>query len=109
MTASPFSHWCIRLVRLWRALWRRRPAASRPAVVPPVPRDIFLVAPGSIAALLAPNLGESERMVRSSHLPYGDFRDPAECDHFAALPPIERHALRAIDWDALARELTREA
>lgn len=126
--------------RLWqrvRTLWRPRRAAVRPlrpSAVPPVPRDIFLVAPGSLAALLRPALEAAERAEAAAAraaesgegsaefcadpsadpahdgcdeaLPYGDFRDPAEFDHFAALPPIERDALATVDWDALARDLT---
>ncbi|MBL8841385.1 MAG: hypothetical protein JNL90_07640 [Planctomycetes bacterium] len=124
---------------LWqrvRALGRPRRAAVRPlrpSAVPPVPRDIFLVAPGSLAALLRPALEAQERAEAAARaaeagegsaefradpaadpahdgcdeaLPYGDFRDPAEFDHFAALPPIERDALASVDWDALARDLT---
>lgn len=128
--------WLGRLWQRVRALGRPRPAAVRPlrpSAVPPVPRDIFLVAPESLAALLRPALEAQERAEAAARaaesgeesaalggdasadlahdgceeaLPYGDFRDPAEFDHFAALPPIERDALATVDWDALARDLT---
>jgi hypothetical protein len=96
-----------------------RQAASRrgPAVEPTPPRDVFLVAPGTISLLMpgvtrrlpalpggAARGGETVRV-----LPFGDFLGPAERDHFSALPPIDRRALDDVDWEALARELTKEA
>ena len=42
-------------------------------------------------------------------LPYGDFSGPAEAERFAALPPIGPEATDDVDWDALARDLTRRA
>ena len=114
MVATAIS-WFVTLWRRLGALLRRAPtpvAPLRPSAVPPVPRDIYLVAPGSLAALLRPALEARERAEAAANaagevLPYGDFRDPAEFDHFAALPPIEPDDLAAVDWDALARDLTR--
>lgn len=141
---QPAGGWQGRLRRRWRELRRqlrallyysfgigpdagdaelRRPAQGAPAPVrrdpagePTTPRDVFLVAPGTISLLMpgvtrrlpalpggAPRAGDSVR------LPFGDFLGPAERDHFSALPPIDRRALDDVDWEALARELTRGA
>jgi hypothetical protein len=42
-------------------------------------------------------------------LPFGDFSGADEAERFAALPPIGPEAVDDVDWDALARELTRRA
>jgi len=42
-------------------------------------------------------------------LPYGDFSSAAEAERFSALPPIAPEAAEDVDWDELARDLTRRA
>jgi len=93
-----------------------------PAELTP-PRDVFLVAPGAISLLMPgvtrrlPALpgglagaGDAARGGAAVRvLPFGDFLGPAERDHFSALPPIDRRSLDDVDWEALARELTRGA
>lgn len=108
--------WCAERRDDLRALVRRLtgraqppapPQRGRVAAIPLPPRDVYLVRPAGPPTLMPapPRLPGGRRR----RLPYGDFRDPAECDHFAALPPIERGDLGGVDWDALARELTRGA
>ena len=42
-------------------------------------------------------------------LPYGDFASAEEAERFAALPPIAAESAEDVDWDLLARELSRGA
>jgi hypothetical protein len=42
-------------------------------------------------------------------LRFGDFSGAAEAERFAALPPIPPDAAEEVDWDELARDLTRRA
>ncbi len=92
------------MARAWK--WLRdfvAPSARTERVPAPAPRfePVLSAGPGQLSDLAA-DLPRSERA-----LPYGDFGGAEEARRFADLPPIEPESLDHVDWDALARRLTR--
>lgn len=92
-----------RVAWLVRRLADTAPPRPRPAAEPAALRGATrsLIASARSADVAAPPVQAPRRS-----LPWGDFTGALEAARFAVLPPLGADAAEAVDWDALARELS---
>lgn len=71
------------------------------------PDEVFLVAMGPVTTLVP--LRPLPAAATAAESGSGDFGSRAERERLRSLPPIDVRSLATVDWDELARELTRGA
>ena len=88
------------------------------AIVGPVPEpsplaagpdEVFLVAMGAVTTLVPLRPLSATATATAAESGSGDFGSRTERERLLSLPPIDVRSLATVDWDELARELTRGA